>query len=55
MKIMFDAQFSNYITITNKKTKESISLDQRRVKIRENENGLMALSYVAPIFDIMEL
>lgn len=52
---MFDSQFSNYITITNRKTKESIKLDQRRVKIRENENGLMAISYVAPVFDIMDL
>ena len=44
---MFNSEFSNYITLTNKKTKESIKLDQRRVKIRENENGLMAISYVA--------
>ncbi len=52
---MFDSQFSNYITITRKKTNESIRLDQRMVKIRENENGLMAVSYVAPIFEIMDL
>ena len=52
---MFDTQFSNYITITNRKTKQSIKLDQRRVKIRENENGLMAVSYVAPVFEIMDL
>ena len=52
---MFGSEFSNYITLTNKKTKESIKLDQRRVKIRENENGLMALSYVAPVFDIMDM
>ena len=30
-------------------------MDQRRVKIRENENGLMAISYVGPIFEIMDL
>ncbi|WP_406534752.1 hypothetical protein [Methanobrevibacter sp.] len=52
---MFDSQFSNYITITRKKTNESIRLDQRMVKIRENENGLMAVSYVAPVFEIMDL
>ena len=52
---MFDSQFSKYITITSKKTNESIKLDQRRVKIRENENGLMAISYVGPIFEIMDL
>ena len=34
---------------------ESVRLDQRRVKLRENENGLMALSYVAPVFEIMDL
>ncbi|WP_458455921.1 hypothetical protein [Methanobrevibacter sp.] len=52
---MFNSEFSNYITLTNEKTKESIKLDQRRVKIRENENGLMALSYLAPVFDIMDM
>lgn len=52
---MFDSQFSNYIRITSKKTNESIKLDQRRVKIRENENGLMAISYVAPVFEIMDI
>lgn len=52
---MFNSEFSNYITLTNTKTKESIKLDQRRVKIRENENGLMALSYLAPVFDIMDM
>ena len=52
---MFDSQFSNYVILTNKKTNESIKLDQRRVKIRENENGLMAISYVGPVFEIMDL
>lgn len=52
---MFDSQFSNYVVLTNKKTNESIKLDQRRVKIRENENGLMAISYVGPVFEIMDL
>ena len=53
--MMFDSQFSNYVILTNKKTNESIKLDQRRVKIRENENGLMAISYVGPVFEIMDL
>ncbi|MBE6508753.1 MAG: hypothetical protein E7Z77_04985 [Methanobrevibacter sp.] len=52
---MFNSEFSNYITLTNTKTKESIKMDQRRVKIRENENGLMAISYLAPVFDIMDM
>ena len=52
---MFNSEFSNKITITNIKTKQSIELDQRRVQIRENQNKLMALSYLAPIFEIMDL
>ena len=47
--------FSDKIRITVKKTGKSIELDQRRVQIRENQNGLMALSYVAPLFDIIDL
>ena len=50
-----DGMLSNYIVFTNNKTKKSIKLDQRRVKIRQNQNGLMALSYVGPIFEIMDL
>ena len=46
--------FSNSITIT-KKSGESLVLDQRRFKIRENQNGLMAVSYVAPVFEAMDL
>ena len=34
---------------------ESIELNQNTVKIRENRKGLMALSYVAPIFEIIDL
>ena len=47
--------FSNKIIIKKIKTNESIELDQRRVQIRENQNGLMAVSYVAPVFEIMDL
>ena len=46
--------FSNKIRLSLKNG-QSIELDQRRVKIRENENGLMALSYIAPVFEIMDL
>ena len=53
--MMFDSEFSNYITLTNTKTNESIRLDQRKVRIRENQNGLMALSYLAPVFDIIDV
>lgn len=51
---MFSTEFSNKIKIS-KKNGESIGLDQRRVKIRENENGLMAVSYIAPFFDTIDL
>lgn len=53
--MMFDLEFSNYIEIKNRKTSESIKLDQRRVKLRENANGLMAISYVAPFFEAVDL
>ena len=51
-----DAMYiSNKIMIKKQKHGECVELDQRRVRIRENENGLMALSYVAPVFEIMDL
>lgn len=46
--------FSNKIRLSLNNG-QSIELDQRRVKIRENENGLMALSYIAPVFEIIDL
>ena len=52
---MPSSEISNKINITIDKTSRSIELDQRRVQIRENQNGLMALSYIAPIFETMDL
>ena len=52
---MFSSEISNKIKITDIKTKEFIELDQRRIKIRENRNGLMAFSYKAPLFETMDL
>ena len=52
---MYDREFSNRIRITINNTGKSIELDQRRVHIREKPNGLMALSYVAPVFEAMDL
>ena len=52
---MLSSEISNKIIITINKTGESIELNQRRVQIRENKNGLMALSYIAPIFEAMGL
>ena len=50
-----NGDFSDKILLTKLNDGESIELDQSRVKIRENTNGLMALSYVAPIFEIIDL
>lgn len=52
---MIDVQFSDKIVIAKDSSKQSIELNQRMVKIRENERGLMALSYVAPVFEVMDL
>ena len=52
---MLNSEISNKIKITNVKTREFVELDQRRVQIRENKNGLMAFSYKAPLFDTMKL
>lgn len=48
------SQISNKIRIT-KRNGEFLELDQRRVQIRENQNGVMALSYKAPLFETAEL
>lgn len=51
---MLGPEFSDKITIT-KQSGESFELDQKRVKIRENQKGLMAVSYVAPVYEAMDL
>jgi hypothetical protein len=51
---MFNPEFSDKIRIS-KNPDETIELDQNRVRIRENDKGLMAISYVAPIFEMMDL
>ena len=43
-----------YIVITKIKSGEKIQIRQDQVQIRENQNGLMAVSYKAPLFDTME-
>ncbi|WP_296791427.1 hypothetical protein [uncultured Methanobrevibacter sp.] len=52
---MSDFEFSDKITITKKNSGQSIDLDQSKVHIRENQKGIMAVSYVAPIFEIMDI
>ena len=51
---MVDEEFSNTIRITLKNG-DSIELDQGRLHIRENDNGLMAISYVAPYFEAVDI
>ena len=53
--IILNCEISNTILLTKLNSGENIELDQRRVQIRENKNGLMALSYIAPIFEIIDL
>lgn len=53
--ILIDVQFSDKIVIAKDGSNQSIELNQKMVKIRENERGLMALSYVAPVFEVMDL
>lgn len=43
-----------YIVITKIKSGETLQIKQDQVQIRENANGLMAISYNAPLFDTME-
>ena len=52
---MLSNEISNKIRITNVKTKEFIEIDQEKVQIRENLNGLMDFSYKAPLFEMMDL
>ncbi|WP_298520499.1 hypothetical protein [uncultured Methanobrevibacter sp.] len=52
---MLGNEISDKIRITNVKTKEFIEIDQEKVQIRENLNGLMAFSYKAPLFEMMDL
>lgn len=51
---MINCEFCDKIRIT-RDDGESIDLDQSRVKIRENEHGLMGVSYVAPVFESIDL
>jgi len=51
---MLNGEFSNTLRLTLNDG-SSIELDQNRVQIRENKNGLMAVSYVAPFFETMDI
>lgn len=52
---MFDKEISNRIVIRKKGSCECLELDQKKAHIRENKNGLMALSYVSPIFEAIDI
>ena len=52
---MFDDEISDRIVIRKGDSSEEMQLDQRRVHIRENKNALMALSYVAPVFEAIDV
>lgn len=52
---MFDDEISDRIIIRKKNSSEELQLDQKRVHIRESKNGLMGLSYVAPVFEAIEV
>lgn len=52
---MFDNEISNRIVIRKENSSEALQLDQRRVLLRENNNSLMAVSYVAPMYEIFDL
>ena len=49
------SDISPYITMTKVRSGEQLKIEQRYVKIREGKNKLMAVSYQAPIYEIVEL
>ncbi|WP_299526148.1 hypothetical protein [uncultured Methanobrevibacter sp.] len=52
---MDDNGISPYITMTKVRSGEKLQIEQKYVKIREGQNKLMAVSYQAPIFEMVEL
>ena len=52
---MDDNEISPYITMTKVRSGEKLQIEQKYVKIREGQNKLMAFSYQAPIYEMVEL
>ena len=52
---MDDNEISPYITMTKVRSGEKLQIEQKYVKIREGQNKVMAVSYQAPIYEIVEL
>lgn len=52
---MDDNEIIPYITMTKVRSGEKLQIEQKYVKIREGQNKLMAVSYQAPIYEMVEL
>ena len=52
---MDDNEISPYIKMTKVRSGEKLQIEQKYVKIREGQNKLMAVSYQAPIYEMVEL
>lgn len=52
---MDDNEISPYITMTKVRSGEKLQIEQKYVKIREGQNKLMAVSYQASIYEMVEL
>ena len=52
---MDDNEISPYIAMTKVRSGEKLQIEQKYVKIREGQNKLMAVSYQAPIYEMVEL
>ena len=52
---MDNNEISPYITMTKVRSGEKLQIEQKYVKIREGQNKLMAVSYQAPIYEMVEL
>ena len=52
---MDDNEISPYITMTKVRSGEKLQIEQKYVKIREGQTKLMAVSYQAPIYEMVEL
>lgn len=52
---MSNNDISPYITMTKVRSGEKLQIEQKYVKIREGQNKVMAVSYQAPIYEMVEL
>lgn len=52
---MTDKDIGQYITLTKMNNGETLKIHQKFVSIREGKDKIMAISYKAPIFEIIKL